>query len=68
VANARFEGELVPTDLILCELAERHELVVEEIWITRFKGNSSQQMAKYGRTPVRETIVFWRKRGAASAS
>ncbi|MFQ5770428.1 MAG: DNA methyltransferase [bacterium] len=61
VANARFEGEYVPTDLILCELAKQHSLETERIWITRFKGNSSQQIAKYGRQPVRETIVFWRK-------
>jgi len=62
VANARFEGEMVPTDLILCELAERHGLKTESIWITRYKGNSSQQMAKYGRIPVRESIIFWSKK------
>ena len=61
VANARFEGEMVPTDLILSELAELNGLETEKIWITRYKGNSSQQMARYGKVPVRETIVFWRK-------
>ncbi|MBI4679809.1 MAG: hypothetical protein HY753_01010 [Nitrospirae bacterium] len=61
VANARFEGEMVPTDLILSELAELNGLKTEKIWITRYKGNSSQQMARYGKVPVRETIVFWRK-------
>jgi len=61
VANAQFAGENVPTDLMLCELAERHGLRTEEIWITRYKGNSSQQMAIYGRRPVRETIVLWKK-------
>jgi hypothetical protein len=61
VANARFEGEMVPTDLILSELAELNGLQTEKIWVTRYKGNSSQQMARYGRIPVRETIVFWRK-------
>jgi site-specific DNA-methyltransferase (cytosine-N4-specific) len=61
VANARFEGELVPTDLILSELAESHGLKTESIWVTRYKGNSSQQMGRYGRIPVRESIVFWRK-------
>ncbi|MEW6409742.1 MAG: DNA methyltransferase [Nitrospirota bacterium] len=61
VANARFEGEMVPTDLILSELAELNGLKTERIWITRYKGNSSQQMARYGKLPVRETIVFWRK-------
>lgn len=63
VANARFEGEMVPTDLILSELAELNGLQTEKIWITRFKGNSSQQMARFGKIPVRETIAFWRKNG-----
>jgi hypothetical protein len=63
VANAQFAGENVPTDVMLCELAEQHGLATESIWVTRYKGNSSQQMAVYGRRPVRETIVFWRKNG-----
>jgi hypothetical protein len=61
VANAQFNGENVPTDLMLCELAERHGLSTESILVTRYKGNSSQQMAIYGRRPVRETILLWRK-------
>ncbi len=61
VANARFEGELTPVDLMLSELAEQAGFVTESIWVTRYKGNSSQQMGKYGRLPVRESIVFWRK-------
>jgi tRNA G10 N-methylase Trm11 len=61
VANARFEGEMVPVDLMLSELASQHHFTVESIWVTRYKGNSSQQMAKYGRQPVRESILFWRK-------
>ena len=63
VANAQFNGENVPTDLMLCELAERHGLSTESILVTRYKGNSSQQMAVYGRRPVRETILLWRKDG-----
>jgi site-specific DNA-methyltransferase (cytosine-N4-specific) len=63
VANAQFNGESVPTDLMLCELAEQHKLSTEAIVVTRYKGNSSQQMAVYGRRPVRETILFWRKNG-----
>ncbi|MDA8187438.1 MAG: hypothetical protein M0T85_04785 [Dehalococcoidales bacterium] len=61
VANARFEGEMVPTDLILSEIAASHGLETTEIRITRYKGNSSQQMGRYGRVPVRESIVFWQK-------
>jgi SAM-dependent methyltransferase len=63
VANAQFNGENVPTDLMLCELAERHGLSTEAVLVTRYKGNSSQQMAIYGRRPVRETILLWRKHG-----
>ncbi|MEK9137283.1 MAG: DNA methyltransferase [Bacteroidota bacterium] len=61
VANARFEGEMIPVDLMLSELATKQGFKVEKIWVTRYKGNSSQQMAKFGREPVRESIVFWRK-------
>jgi site-specific DNA-methyltransferase (cytosine-N4-specific) len=63
VANAQFNGENIPTDLMLCEMAERHGLSTEAVLVTRYKGNSSQQMAIYGRRPVRETILLWRKHG-----
>jgi DNA modification methylase len=62
VANARFEGELTPVDMMLSELAESAGFETEAIWTTRYKGNSSQQMGRYGRVPVRESIVIWRKR------
>lgn len=66
VANAQFAGEHVPTDLMLSELAAQHGFSTEEIWVTRYKGNSSQQMAQYGRRPVRESIVLWRRNGAVA--
>ena len=62
VDNVRFEGELVPVDLILCDLAEREGFTVEKVIVARYKGNSSQQMGKYGRVPVRESITIWRKK------
>lgn len=61
VDNVRFQGELVPVDLVLSEIAERHGFVVEDIIVARFKGNSSQQMGRYGRVPVRESVVIWRR-------
>ena len=61
VDNVRFEGEMVPVDLILTELAEKHGFAAEQVIVARYKGNSSQQMGKYGRMPVRESIVVWRK-------
>ncbi|MGD1703791.1 hypothetical protein [Dapis sp. BLCC M229] len=61
VDNVRFAGELVPVDLILSEMAEKVEFKVERIIVARYKGNSSQQMGKYDRIPVRESVVVWQK-------
>ncbi len=61
VDNVRFAGELVPVDLVLSEMAEKVGFKVKEIIIARYKGNSSQQMGKYGRIPMRESIVVWQK-------
>ncbi len=61
VDNVRFQGELLPVDLILSELAEEQGFTVQEIIVARYKGNSSQQMGRYGRIPVRESVVVWRK-------
>lgn len=61
VDNVRFEGEMLPVDLVLSEMAEKAGFQVEQIIVARYKGNSSQQMGKYGRVPVRESIVLWRK-------
>ena len=56
-----FQGQVVPVDLVLCDIAERYGFCVDEVVIARYKGNSSQQMGRYGRIPVRESIVVWRK-------
>ncbi len=61
VGNARFAGELIPVDLLLSELAQNAGFKLDKIVVTRYKGNSSQQMGKYGRVPVRESILFWTK-------
>lgn len=63
VDNVRFEGRMLPVDLILSEMAEQEGFTVEEIVVARYKGNSSQQMGRYGRFPVRESVVVWRKQG-----
>lgn len=61
VDNVRFEGELIPVDLVLSEMAEDVGFEVKEILVARYKGNSSQQMKKYGKVPVRESIVIWER-------
>jgi len=61
VDNVRFEGEMIPVDLILSEMAEEVGFDVKEVIVARYKGNSSQQMKKYGKVPVRESIVIWER-------
>jgi len=63
VDNVRFEGYMLPVDLILSEIAEEEGFITSEIVIARYKGNSSQQMGRYGRVPARESVVVWRKQG-----
>jgi hypothetical protein len=60
VDNVRFEGEMIPVDLVLSEFAEEAGFKVRQIIVSRYKGNSSQQMKKYGRMPMRESVVVWR--------
>ena len=62
VGNVRYDGETIPVDIILCDIAESVGFDVKAIWIARYKGNSSQQMKKYGRLSVRESVLIWRKR------
>jgi ubiquinone/menaquinone biosynthesis C-methylase UbiE len=61
IDNVRFAGEHVPVDLILSDLAHREGFQVKKILVARYKGNSSQQMGKYGKFPVRESITIWQK-------
>lgn len=59
VDNARYQGQHVPTDLILSDIAAQHGFETKKIIVARYKGNSSQQMRRYGKSPTRESIVLW---------
>lgn len=60
VGNVRWGGVVVPVDHLLALIAERLGFKLEKIFVTRFKGNSPQQMKRYGKIPVRESIVILR--------
>ena len=62
VGDVRYDGETIPVDTILCDIADSVGFDVKAIWIARYKGNSSQQMKKYGRLPVRESVLIWQMR------
>ena len=58
LGNVRYSGTVIPVDTIFSHIAESLEYNVEEIIISRFKSNSPQQMSKFGKIPLRESIVI----------
>lgn len=61
VSNVRFAGINIPVDEILSEIGKQAGLKPKGVWLARYRGNSSQQMKAYKRTPSRESIVIWEK-------
>ena len=62
VGNARYGGKAIHVDEYTAELGERTGLVCREIRVVRWRGNSAQQMGRYGRTASRESVVMFDKR------
>lgn len=61
--NVRYHGQEIPADLILSDFAEQSGFRCEAIWtLNRGKGNSSQQMGRFGRQELRKCVYHWRKR------
>ncbi len=61
VGNVRYSGVTIPVDTLLAEIAEDVGFSLEKIIVARYRGNSPQQMGKFGREPSRESIIIWRK-------
>ena len=60
--NVQYHGEQVPVDQILTDFAEQSGLSCERILtLPRGKGNSSQQMGRFGRTELRKCVYVWKK-------
>ena len=60
--NVRYHGQEIPVDIILSDFAEQSGLQCEAIWtLNRGKGNSSQQMGRFGRQELRKCVCYWRK-------
>lgn len=60
--NVQYHGQHVPVDQILSDFAEGSGLVCERILtLPRGKGNSSQQMGRFGRRELRKCVYVWRK-------
>lgn len=61
VGNVRHGGVMVPVDQIVAEIGDHVRLRHESTWVARVRGNSAQQMGRYGRVGARESIVLLRK-------
>lgn len=62
VGCSRWSGVVVPTDLLITKIAEETgKYQLEQIDVVRYKGNAPQQMARFGRYPVRESVVILKR-------
>ena len=60
--NVRYAGEVIPVDLLSTNLAEAIGFIPVKVFVLpQRKGNSSQQMGKFGRRALRKSITIWKK-------
>ncbi len=60
--NVRYAGEVIPVDLLSTNLAEAMGFIPVKVFVLpQKKGNSSQQMKKFGRRALRKSITVWKK-------
>ncbi len=64
--NVRYAGEIIPVDVLTTHLAEQIGFEPVKIYVLpQRKGNSSQQMGKFGREALRKSITIWKKSQAS---
>ena len=61
VGNTQYDGRPVLVDEFTAEIGEHAGLTCKEIRAVRWRGNSAQQMGKYGLKAARESIVMFEK-------
>lgn len=59
VGNVQYRGVPIVVDELTAEVGEQTGLSCHELLITRFRGNSAQQMKLLGKNPSRETVVVF---------
>ncbi len=60
--NVRYSGEIIPVDLLMTDLAVSFGFAPDTIYVLQQrKGNSSQQMGKFGREALRKSTTVWHK-------
>jgi hypothetical protein len=61
VGDAQYCSVPVLVDELTAEIGEQVGLTCERILVVRYRGNSAQQMARFGRRESRESVVILRK-------
>lgn len=60
--NVRYGGEVIPVDLLTTDLAVSLGFEPVKVYVLpQRKGNSSQQMGRFGREALRKSITIWKK-------
>lgn len=59
VGNVQYQGIPVLVDEFAAEIGEQAGLRCEKLVVARYRGNSAQQMGRYGRNPSRESVVIF---------
>lgn len=60
--NVRYGGEVIPVDFLSSSLAEDFGFKIKKIYtLKQQKGNSSQQMSRFGKVALRKGITIWMK-------
>jgi hypothetical protein len=62
IGDVRYGGIKVPVGDILINLGNNIGLEFKEKITARMRGNSPQQMKKYGRDPIEENILIWERK------
>jgi len=62
IGDVRYGGIKIPVSDILTEIGNKLNLKMKEKIIARVRGNSPQQMGKYGKVPTEENILIWEKK------
>lgn len=58
VGNVRHCGVMIPVDEIIVAIGLQLGFAHSQSWVLRLRGNSAQQMGRYGREPSRESVVM----------
>lgn len=60
--NVRYGGEVIPVDYLSTSFAEQFGFTPVKVYcLKQQKGNSSQQMKRYGRVALRKSVTIWKK-------